>query len=188
MVLTSTAGMEPDADWRNGGTAFETLVRRWQQPVARLLFHIVGHEELTADLCQEVFLRVYEHRWRYRESGVFSHWLYRIALNVARDALRRRGRQPRPLGDVEPTDNGPSPQTVCEQAERGQIIARTIAELPQPQRVVLVLRHYEDMSFEEIARMLGEPASTIKSRFSAALLRLRDRLRPLCDEPTEPEP
>jgi RNA polymerase sigma-70 factor (ECF subfamily) len=59
--------------------------------------------------------------------------------------------------------------------------------LPEPLRVVLVLRHYEEISFEQIARMLGEPASRIKSRFSAALRRLRERLRPLCDNPTETE-
>lgn len=180
--------MKADLDWRNGSpAAFEMLVRRWQQPVARFLFHLVGREEQVADLCQEVFLRVYEHRWRYRETGTFAAWLYRIALNVARDALRRRRHEPRGLDDVEPAAADPSPAAACEQAERGRLIAQTIADLPEPLRVVLVLRHYEEMNFEQIARMLREPASTIKSRFSAALRRLRERLRPLCDEPTEPE-
>jgi RNA polymerase sigma-70 factor (ECF subfamily) len=180
--------MEPDVDWRNGSSAaFEMLVRRWQQPVARFLFHLVGREELVADLCQEVFLRVYEHRSRYRESGAFSAWLYRIALNVARDAKRRYRNEPRGLGDAEPAATEPSPDAVCEQVESGRFVAQTVADLPEPLRVVLVLRHYEEMSFEQIARMLGEPASTIKSRFSAALRRLRERLRPLCENPTEPE-
>jgi RNA polymerase sigma-70 factor (ECF subfamily) len=184
----STAGMEPDLDWRNGSSAaFEMLVRRWQQPVARFLFHLVGREELVADLCQEVFLRVYEHRSRYRESGTFSAWLYRIALNVARDAQRRRRNAPCELNDLEPTDTVMSPPAACEQAERGRLVAESVANLPEPLRVVLVLRHYEEMSFEQIARMLGEPASTIKSRFSAALRRLRESLRPLCDDPREPE-
>ncbi|HZV05471.1 MAG TPA: sigma-70 family RNA polymerase sigma factor [Gemmataceae bacterium] len=181
--------MEPDVEWRNGSpAAFEMLVRRWQLPVARFLFHLVGREELVADLCQEVFLRVYEHRSRYRETGNFSAWLYRIALNVARDAKRRNSKVPHRLDDVEPTDTALSPHAACEQAERGRLVVQTVADLPEPLRVVLVLRHYEEMSFEQIARMLGEPASTIKSRFSAALRRLRDRLRPLCDNPTETEP
>ncbi len=180
--------MKSDLDWRNGSpAAFEMLVRRWQQPVARFLFHLVGRQELVADLCQEVFLRVYENRGRYRETGAFAAWLYRIALNVARDAKRRCRHEPRGLDDVEPAASEPSPEAACEQAERGRIISQTIADLPEPLRVVLVLRHYDQMSFEQIARMLGEPASTIKSRFSAALRRLRERLRPLCDNPTEPE-
>jgi RNA polymerase sigma-70 factor (ECF subfamily) len=188
-ILTSSAGMEQDLDWRNGSAAaFEVLVRRWQQPVARLLFHLVGRAELVPDLCQEVFLRVYEHRGRYRETGAFAHWLYRIARNVARDANRRRHKEPLALGSVEPASAGPSPETACEQAERGLLIARTIAELPEPLRLVLVLRHYEEMSFEQIALLLGEPASTVKSRFGAALRWLRQRLQPLCDNPTEPEP
>jgi RNA polymerase sigma-70 factor (ECF subfamily) len=180
--------MKPDLDWQNGSSAaFEMLVRRWQQPVARFLFHLVGRKELVADLCQEVFLRVYEHRLRYRESGTFAAWLYRIALNVARDAKRRCRYEPRSLDDVEPVSDGPSPDAACEQAECGRLIVQSIADLPESLRIVLVLRHYEEMSFDQIARMLGEPASTIKSRFSAALRRLRERLRPLCDNPTELE-
>ncbi len=180
--------MEPDLDWRNGNpAAFEGLVRRWQQPVARFLFHLVGRQEPLADLCQEVFLRVYEHRSRYRETGAFSAWLYRIALNVARDSLRRRCKEPGRLGTEEPVAVEPSPQAACEQAERRRLVAESIADLPEPHRIVLVLRHYEEMSFEQIARLLGEPASTIKSRFSVALRHLRDRLRFLCDDPTEPE-
>jgi RNA polymerase sigma-70 factor (ECF subfamily) len=181
-------GMEPDLDWRNGSAAaFEDLVRRWQQPVARFILHLVGREEMVPDLCQEVFLRVYEKRSRYRETGAFSGWLYRIALNVVRDANRRRRPEPLALGDVEPAAADPSPAAACEQAERGQLIAHTVADLPEPLRLVLVLRHYEEMSFEEIARLLGEPASTVKSRFRAALQRLRERLKPLCDHYTESE-
>lgn len=181
--------MEQELDWRNGSpAAFELLLRRWQQPVARFLFHLLGRHEPIADLCQEVFLRVYEHRGRYRETGAFSSWLYRIALNVARDVQRRRRKDPIGLAEIEIADTRPSPDAICEQAERGRLIGDTIAELPEAQRIVLILRHYEERSFEEIARLLGAPASTVKSRFSAALRRLRERLRPLYDNIPEPEP
>ena len=88
---------------------------------------------------------------------------------------------------VEPAAAEPSPDAACEQAERGRIVAQAVAELPEPLRLVVVLRHYEDMNFEQIARLLGKPASTIKSRFSAALQRLRQRLRFVSDHLTEPE-
>lgn len=179
--------MEPDFDWRNGEAAFEALVRRWQQPVARFLFHLVGRNDLLPDLCQEVFLRVYEHRARYRETGAFAPWLYRIALNVGRDALRRR-KEPHSLGDAEYADRQPPPDAICERAECGRLLAQSLAELPEPLRLVLVLRHYDDMSFEDIARLLGAPASTIKSRFRAALQRLRERLSSWNDSDSEKKP
>jgi RNA polymerase sigma-70 factor (ECF subfamily) len=163
--------------WRQGDpAAFAALVRRWQQPMARFLTHLLGPTELVQDLCQEVFLRVYHARSRYRESGTFSTWLHRIALNVARDAGRRRKRDPLPLANGDLPSHAPSPETVCIRRELAELVARAVAELPEPLRLVLVLRHYQEMSFEDIARLKATPASTLKSRFAAALVRLRDRL------------
>jgi RNA polymerase sigma-70 factor, ECF subfamily len=165
--------------WQRGdAAAFEELVCRWQAPIARFLAHQVGRTELVADLCQEVFLRVFRAGSRYRATGAFSTWLYQIALNVARDAGRRQRRQPEPLNDHEPAEPGQS-EAYCEQKEMAEAVAAALAELPPAQREVLVLRHYEGMNFEEIARVLGTPASTLKSRFAAALERLRIRLNHL---------
>src|SRR5262245_59118968 len=113
-----------DADlvrrWQHGdAAAFEALVRRWQQPVGRFLARLADREELVQDLCQEVFLRVYRAGPRYRETGTFSTWLYQIALNVARDAARRRQRrhEPQPLNGQEPAAHATSAETTCEQRE-----------------------------------------------------------------------
>jgi RNA polymerase sigma-70 factor (ECF subfamily) len=166
--------------WQQGDTtAFTALVRRWQQPMARFLTHLEGAPGEAADLCQEVFLRLYHAGARYRETGAFSTWLYRIALNVARDSGRRLRRQPRIVTNGELPGRAPGPDAVCEQRETARLVARAVAELPGPLRLVLVLRHYEEMSFENIARLTGTPASTWKSRFAVALARLRDRLYPL---------
>jgi RNA polymerase sigma-70 factor (ECF subfamily) len=166
--------------WQRGdGSAFPALVRRWQHPVARFLAHLVGASDLVADLCQEVFLRAYDAGPRYRATGAFSTWLYRIALNVARDAGRRRRRELRPLGNGEPEASDLSPEAVCAQQELAGLVADAVAELPERLRLVLVLRHYEGLSFEEIARLTRTPASTLKSRFAVALERLRQRLHHL---------
>jgi RNA polymerase sigma-70 factor (ECF subfamily) len=168
------------ARWQRGdGAAFATLVRRWQQPMARFLVHAVGRPDMVNDLVQEVFLRVHGAAGRYREEGTFSTWLYRIALNVARDAVRRRRREPLPLADSEPMAATPAPDEVCQRREAARLVAEAVAALPAALREVLVLRHYEGLGFEEIARLTGTPASTLKSRFAAALLRLRARLREL---------
>ncbi len=162
--------------WQSGDpAAFAALVCRWQEPIARFLFHFVGQKEPVQDLCQEVFLRAFLAAPRYRETGEFSAWLYRIALNVARDRARRVRPGFKPMLDVPCADLSPGER--CEQQETSAMVRRAIAELPEHLRVVLILRHYENVKFEQMARMLGTPASTLKSRFAAALERLRERLR-----------
>jgi RNA polymerase sigma-70 factor (ECF subfamily) len=169
-----------DADWmdrwrRGDGAAFEAIVERWRRPVARFLFRYSGRTDLVQDQCQEVFLRVYQAGPRYRETGTFPGWLFRIALNVARDAGRRR-RDPAPFMEANLVDPAAPAETLCRRRELVDVMARAAAELPEKLRVVLALRHDEELSFEEIARLTGAPASTVKSRFAAALVRLRTRL------------
>jgi RNA polymerase sigma-70 factor (ECF subfamily) len=178
----------PDAElmrrWRCGdAAAFAALVERWQQPVARFLARLAGPDR-AADLCQEVFLRVLRAAPRYRETGRFSTWLFQIAVNVARDAGRRSRHTPAPLPDVDSSGRSCSrlagaPDELCERRELARAVACAVAELPPPLREVLALRHDQGMSFEAMARVLGTPASTLKSRFAAALHRLRDRLHEL---------
>ena len=175
---------QDDADlmrrWQAGDAeAFVDLTRRWQQPMARFLSRLIGQPEQVADLCQEVFLRLYLKGPRYRENGTFSTWLYQIALNAVRDAGRRARRTPVALGDHDPPAHMPDGVARCEQQELTAGVRQALAELPEPLRQVLVLRHYEDMSFEQMARVLGTPASTLKLRFAVALKLLRDRMKEL---------
>jgi RNA polymerase sigma-70 factor (ECF subfamily) len=141
------------------------------------LTRLLGPETGVADLTQEVFLRAHGAVGRYREGGTFSAWLYRIALNLARDAGRRAGRAPAPLpAEVPAAASDPDP---WERRELADAVALALAELPAPLREVLVLRHYEEVNFEQMARLLGVSASTLKSRFAVALGRMRDRLTEL---------
>jgi RNA polymerase sigma-70 factor, ECF subfamily len=163
--------------WRQGDPlAFESLVRRWQEPVARLLARLVTTPDAVPDLCQEVFLRVYQARGSFRGDAAVSTWIYRIAVNLARDAGRRHRLGTVSLNGQEPSDDRQNLATHCEISETAGLVARAIAELPESLREALVLRHYEQLSFEEMSRITGTHASTLKSRFSAALLRLRARL------------
>jgi len=179
--------MEPsEADlmrrWQGGDTAaFEEIVRRWQGRIGRLLGRLAG-PDAASDLCQEVYLRLYTAGARYREEGAFATWIYRIALNVARDAGRRRTFPA--LGNHEPLDHAAPHEALCRR-EAVELVTRALAELSDPLREVLVLRHYEGLSFEQIARLTGTPASTLKSRFALALTRLRIRLQELGWNPEE---
>ncbi len=172
----------PDSDgeamrrWVAGDRgAFEGIVRRWEGPVGRFLARLTGDGEEASDLLQEVFLRVYLKGAAYRDVGHFRTWLYQIALNLARDAARRKVRKPAvaltemhdPPCAAEPPDDG----------ERAALVSAALAELPAAQREVVVLRHYEDLTFEAMARLLGVPATTLKSRFGVAMAKLEQALR-----------
>lgn len=164
--------------WQSGDTnAFSEIVREWQRPVFRFLSRIVNQPDDVPDLCQEVFLRIHRATQRYRENGSFHTWVYRIALNVARDAARLDRRRPKagPLADTESC--GDPPDTQAERDEVHDCITRCIADLPAEHREVLVLRHYEGMSFAEMSRLLDAPESTLKSRFTASLQQLQRQLR-----------
>jgi RNA polymerase sigma-70 factor (ECF subfamily) len=164
--------------WAAGDrTAFEEIVRAWERPVGRFLMRLTRNQELAGDLTQEVFLRVYLKGAGYTHGGTFKTWLYQIALNLARDAARKHARTPvqpllpsaHPAAEDEPTFD------VRQQAE---VVAAALAELPDPLREVVVLRHYEDLSFEAMGRLLGVPATTLKSRFAVAMKRLEQTLTP----------
>lgn len=172
---TPDPGPELIRRWQRGDrAAFEQIVRHWHPRVGRFLARLVGCPELARDLAQEVFLRVYLSAGQYREDGHFPTWLFQIALNQARDAARRSTRRPTvPLADADPA----APEDGrLEDQERADAVAAALAELSGPLREVVVLRHYEDLSFEAMARLLGTPASTLKSRFAVAMTRLRERL------------
>ena len=166
---------DPDGErmrrWATGDrTAFEEIVRAWEKPVGRFLIRLTRNPDLAGDLTQEVFLRVYLNGAKYRDGGTFKTWLYQIALNLARDAARRQARAPLPLlPEAIPADDGEQPFDARQQAE---VVNAALASLPEPLREVVVLRHYEDLSFEAMGRLLGVPATTLKSRFAVALKRL----------------
>lgn len=171
----------PDTDgdrmrrWAAGDrAAFEEIVRRWEIPVGRFLAKLCGDAHEASDLTQEVFLRVYLRGAAYRDEGHFRTWLYRIALNLARDAARRRTRKPAvPLTE---RHDAAGRSDEHDSRERAGLLAASLAELSEAQREVVVLRHYEDLSFEAMAKLLGIASTTLKSRFAVAMAKLESTL------------
>ena len=161
--------------WAAGDrAAFEAIVRTWEGPVGRFLVRLTGDADEASDLTQEVFLRVYSKGAKYREAGTFRTWLFQIALNLSHDAARKRGRKPSiPL--AESHDLAGITQD-HDTRERTALVAAALAELPDSLREVVVLRHYEELSFEAMARMLGTPSTTLKSRFAVAMQKLEQAL------------
>jgi len=164
--------------------AFNQLVTRWEHTIHGLAYRVLGREEDARDVTQEAFLRAYRGLARFKGQARFSSWLYRIALNLCRDWMRRqRRRSERPMvEDFEPFEQtlvDPISESVEELIVRrdlGRAVARLMAELPGEQRTVIVLKEYHGLTFREIADLLDCPLSTVKTRLYQGLTVLRRRL------------
>ena len=173
--------------------AFAELVRRWEEPLRRLGMRMLGDTHGAEDVAQEAFARVFSHRRDFDPAARFSTWLWRIAVNLCRDELRRRGRKaevPLPTqgpGDAETEGlvlegpGEPTPAEAAEAVERADAVRQVLMRLPEPYRVVVALRHYEGLKFQEIAAVLDIPEGTVKSRMAEALDRMETMLRPWAD-------
>ena len=169
--------------------AFAQLVRRWEGPLQRLGARMTGDVHRGEDLAQETFARVFAKRKDYQPSGKFSTWLWRIALNLCYDELRRRQRREESSLDgmcgvaaaaleafVAPE---PAPDKSLVEQERSELVRRALMQLSEAYRTVLVLRHYENLKFREIAGVLEVPEGTVKSRMAEALTQMGRLLKPM---------
>ena len=160
---------------------FEELVRRYQRPISAYVYRMVGDYESALDLTQEIFIKVYSSLSRYRAEFKFSTWIYKIAHNAAVDHLRRTATREQSLvvghdGDQFdlPVESGrPSPEQESERKERRGEIESVVRTLPGNYRELIILRHSQDLSYEEIVEVTGLPLGTVKNR----LFRAREMMR-----------
>jgi RNA polymerase sigma-70 factor (ECF subfamily) len=170
--------------------AFSELVRRYQGRVINLVSRVLNDREVSDDLAQEVFVRVFVHRRNYRRGSRFSTWLFTIAANLAKNEIRRRVRRRNwfsldALTDVlkdsaiqlaDPTEGH---ERRMEREQLQEAMARAVATVPEKYRLSLVLRDIEGMAYEEIAQVLGIPGGTVRSRINRARSMLKRKLQPL---------
>ena len=165
---------------RGDRDAFTELVIRYQRPVYNAAFWILKSAEDARDVAQDVFLKVAEHLDEYDGQHRFFSWLYRIAVNESLNLLRRNGHE-EPLDedvDLPGVDSG-NPEAQARAAERGRFIERALLRLSPADRTVIVLRHFAECSYQEIASILDVDEKTVKSRLFEARQRLRDLLHDL---------
>jgi RNA polymerase sigma-70 factor (ECF subfamily) len=170
--------------------AFSVLVAKYRAPVIHFLYRLVYQREPAEDLAQEVFLRMYRARKSYQPRAKFSTWLFRIATNVALNALRdgrmrhtreismESGEGALPLAEALPDAMATAEQALLEQ-ERLAVIRRAVEELPEKQRLAVLLHKYQELDYAEIAEVLECSESALKSLLFRAYETLRVRLRPL---------
>jgi len=158
--------------------AFNALVERYQGLVYNVCLRMLGEAAAAEDAAQETFLSAYRALERFR-GGSFRAWLLRIAANLCYDELRRRRRRPLPLeaaaAVLAPAEQ--SPHQAYLQGELAAHIQRGLASLPPDQRLALVLRDVQGLSYEEVAQAMRVSLGTVKSRIARGRARLRDYLK-----------
>jgi RNA polymerase sigma-70 factor (ECF subfamily) len=163
--------------------AFGLIARRWREPIRRLCARMTGDAESAEDLAQEALARLLAHAGDYRQKARLGTYLRRIALNLCFDEGRRSRRRPGSLSEGEALEApGPLPAARAARRERAALVKAALDRLPEHYRAVVVLRHYEDLKFREIAEVLDIPQGTVKSRMAEALSRLARMLAPLKQE------
>ncbi len=168
--------------------AFEALVYRYQDKLVNYLNNLLHDYELSVDLAQEAFIRVYKNADRYQGKYQFSTWIYRIATNLAIDEIRRRERKGRfffytvmsffqkddkqfPL-----PDKRESPEKALDRKEKLDRLQAAIDTLPEKYRLAFMLKEVQELSYEETSRVLDISLGTAKSRIHRAKMLLREKL------------
>jgi RNA polymerase sigma-70 factor (ECF subfamily) len=169
--------------------AFDLIVKRYKDQLLNFVYRFVGNSEEAEDIVQETFLRVYRNRQAYKRIAKFSTWIYTIAGNLARTELRKRKRRRifsiSDLGyedkDYEISDEVFNPESHVDSRIQEEIIQREINKLPPKFREVIILRDVQELSYEEISKILNVPIGTVKSRVNRGRLKLQEKLKKLLD-------
>lgn len=173
--------------------AFDEIVLRFQGPVVSFAYRAIGDRARAEDLAQEAFIRVYRARDRYQPTASFTTWLFTIVNRLCMNEVRSRRREARAirepfrhLGASADESSVPGfagrvqdpPHDALERAERATLVREAILSLPPNQRQAVLLRRYEDLSYEEIARSIGVSVKAVKSLLVRARENLRKALEP----------
>ena len=161
---------------------FNQMVDRYKDRLMNVIGRMLSSQEEAEDIVQETFVRVYQHRQSFNFKHCFSTWIYTIALNLARNELRKRrkfkfyditemqGNEKEFAVDPEVPSNLP------------QALNKAISQLPEKYRVAFMLRDVQELPYDEVAKILDVPLGTVKSRVNRARLMLRQRLQPRLEE------
>ena len=171
--------------------AFDLLVRKYQHRVLKLVSRFVSDAAEAEDVAQEAFIKAYRALASFRGDSAFYTWLYRIAINTAKNALVSNRRRPvdfdLDLQDPEQYDrharlrDGDTPEGVLLTEEIRNVVERAMEQLPEDLRTAIVLRELEGLSYEEIAEAMDCPVGTVRSRIFRAREAIDKKLKPLLD-------
>jgi len=177
---------------RGDKAAFDLLVVKYQRKIFRLLSRLIRDAAEIEDVAQEAFIKAYRALPNFRGDSAFYTWLYRIAINTAKNYLVSQGRRaptstPTDIEDAETFDDGDhlrdlnTPDSMLVTKQVGEAVNRAIDQLPEDLRTAIVLRELEGLSYEEIAESMQCPIGTVRSRIFRAREAIALELRPILD-------
>ncbi len=169
--------------------AFDILVRKYQHKLAKLISRYIQDPSEVLDVSQEAFIKAYRALPKFRGDSAFYTWLYRIAINTAKNHLVAQGRRPQSV-DIDAEEGtrietipklreNASPERLILRDEIGDVIFQAIEELPEDLRTAITLRELDGLSYEEIARAMECPIGTVRSRIFRAREAIDNKLKPL---------
>lgn len=170
------------------GSLFNTLVWQWEKPIYNFAYRYLNDKELAREITQKTFIRVYKNLKKLRDPNKFSSWIYQIASNLCKDELKRLSRRDIVSIDLIHENNEENGNRIPEQLKEaeqyqpdaemnqkqiGTIVQKALKQLPEEQRIVIIMKEYQGLKFREIAEALNQPINTIKSRMYYGLTGLR---------------
>jgi len=171
---------------RGDSAAFDTIVRRYQSITYAVAYRFVQNRDDALDIAQEVFVKAFRSLSTWKPTGSFKSWLLRIATNMSIDHLRRRGRMPVFVATEELREAGrevvderlrvKEPSDHASDSELGVLIHTAVDQLPEKQKIVFILRHYQGLSLKEIANVMDCTEGTVKTHLFRATGKLRNEL------------
>lgn len=144
-------------------SAFENIVRRWQNPLVNLAFRFCRDRQRAEELAQDAFLQIYRQLPNFRGEAAFSTWLFAVSLNLYRSSVRRKLLPTDSLDALAELAGGRIPYVQIEQQEREELVRRAVAALPPPYREAVIMFYFKEMDLAETARILGAPEGTVKA-------------------------
>ena len=170
--------------------AFDLLVLKYQRKIMRLLSRMIRDQAEVEDVAQEAFIKAYRARPQFRGDSAFYTWLYRIAINTARNWLASNSRRPSTPSSYENEDgetfdemdnltDNTTPESELASRQIAQTVNKAIEDLPEDLRTAIVLREIEGMSYEDIAQSMNCPIGTVRSRIFRAREAIATKLRPM---------
>jgi len=169
--------------------AFDLLVKKYQHKIFSLISRYIRDHAEVMDVAQDAFIKAYRALPRFRGESAFYTWMYRIAINTAKNHLAAKNRRP-PASDIDSSEaesyvvgdalrDHDSPESLLMRDEMRELVHETLSELPDELRTALSLREFENMSYEEIASIMDCPVGTVRSRIFRARAAIDEALAPL---------